>query len=206
MKKLIRLGALVLVIMMAAVGCGEKEKKEEAPAQELYPVTINGKEIRIGETKVQTLLDEGLRITTSEMTEDKQINEYEIDPEAELEPMTYYTGGSVWVTDSIYAHISIATDEEAVRMGDATIGRLEFSLISGEEDELKKITLNGVPVNEITREKAGEMFPDFTGDEHMWLQYGTDYEYNMSFDNDGNLTGFSLEKKYDVDWLGDKSE
>ncbi len=204
MKKLIRLGALVLVIMMAAVGCGEK--KEEAPAQELYPVTINGKEIRIGETKVQTLLDEGLRITTSEMTEDKQINEYEIDPEAELEPMTYYTGGSVWVTDSIYAHISIATDEEAVRMGDATIGRLEFSLISGEEDELKKITLNGVPVNEITREKAGEMFPDFTGDEYMWLQYGTDYEYNMSFDNDGNLTGFSLEKKYDVDWLGDKSE
>lgn len=61
---------------------------------------------------------------------------------------------------------------------------------------------NGVPVTEISREKAGEMFPDFTGDENMWFSPAsmTDYEYFMSFDMDGMLNKFSLKKKYDVDW------
>ena len=146
-----------------------------------------------------------MNVTVSEMTEDKQINHYEIDPEAELEPNTYYTGGSIWVTDSIFAHISLVTDEKAVRMGDAVIARLEFSLVSGEESELKRIAFNGVPVSEMSREKAGEMFPDFSGDDYMWLQKGEDYEYFMSFDpTDHMLSSFSLEKEYDVDWSSEE--
>ena len=90
-------------------------------------------------------------------------------------------------------------------MGDAVIARLEFSLVSGEESELKRITFNGVPASEMSREKAGEMFPDFTVDDYMWLQKGEDYEYFMSFDpTDLMLSSFSLEKEYDVDWSSEE--
>ena len=34
----------------------------------------------------------------------------------------------------------------------------------------------------MSREKAGEMFPDFSGDDYMWLQKGEDYEYFLSFE------------------------
>ena len=74
-----------------------------------------------------------------------------------------------------------------------------------EESELKRITFNGVPASEMSREKAGEMFPDFTGDDYMWLQKGEDYEYFMSFDpTDLMLSSFSLEKEYDVDWSSEE--
>ena len=182
-KKFLKTGVILFMAAMLLAGCSGKSSKTETeaePEQALYPVTIDGKEILVGQTTVQTLLDEGMNVTVSEMTEDKQINKYEIDPDATLEPNSYYTGGSIWVTDSIFAHISLVTDENAVRMGDAVIARLEFSLTSGEKSELEKITFNGVPVSAISREKAGEMFPDFKGDEYMWFQSGDDYEYFMS--------------------------
>ena len=155
MKRVFKTGMILLAAAALLSGCSGKNGKEETasaePAQVLYPVAIDGKEILVGETTVQTLLDQGMNVTVSEMTEDKQINQYEIDPEAELEPNTYYTGGSIWVTDSIFAHISLVTDEKAVRMGDAVIARLEFSLVSGEESELKRIAFNGVPVSRFQR-------------------------------------------------------
>ena len=192
-KKFLKTGVILFMAAMLLAGCSGKSSKTETeaePEQALYPVTIDGKEILVGQTTVQTLLDEGMNVTVSEMTEDKQINKYEIDPDATLEPNSYYTGGSIWVTDSIFA-----------RMGDAVIARLEFSLTSGEKSELEKITFNGVPVSAISREKAGEMFPDFKGDEYMWFQSGDDYEYFMSFSTtDSMMNKFSVEKEYDVDW------
>ena len=192
-KKFLKTGVILFMAAMLLAGCSGKSSKTETeaePEQALYPVTIDGKEILVGQTTVQTLLDEGMNVTVSEMTEDKQINKYEIDPDATLEPNSYYTGGSIWVTDSIF-----------VRMGDAVIARLEFSLTSGEKSELEKITFNGVPVSAISREKAGEMFPDFKGDEYMWFQSGDDYEYFMSFSTtDSMMNKFSVEKEYDVDW------
>ena len=203
-KKFLKTGVILFMAAMLLAGCSGKSSKTETeaePEQALYPVTIDGKEILVGQTTVQTLLDEGMNVTVSEMTEDKQINKYEIDPDATLEPNSYYTGGSIWVTDSIFAHISLVTDENAVRMGDAVIARLEFSLTSGEKSELEKITFNGVPVSAISREKAGEMFPDFKGDEYMWFQSGDDYEYFMSFSTtDSMMNKFSVEKEYGVDW------
>ncbi len=199
MKKLVQLGALIMSLTLFAAGCGKEEEK--TPAQKLYPVSINGSEIKVGETKVQTLLDAGLKVTVSDSSADfSEITQFEIDPEQELEANTYYSGGSVWITDSIFANISVAT-EEACRMGDAVIARLEFSLAAASDEELAKIAFDGAPVNEITREKAGEMCPDFTGDENMWLQYGTDYKYDLNFDADGKMIKFAVEKEYDVDWL-----
>ncbi len=197
--------SMVLAFAMAMMGCAKSEAGEDAAKEAqavIYPVSIDGSEIIIGETTVQTLLDKGLKVTVSEMTEDKQIIEYEVDPEEELEANSYYSGASVWLTEHSFAHISMATDEENVRMGDAVIARLEFSLVSEEKAELAKIVFNGVPLSEMTREKAGEVFPDFSGDNNMWFSPAEqlDYKYFMSFDTEGTITSLSLEKKYDVDW------
>lgn len=191
-------------MLMTAAGCGGKEESEpEKEPEPVYPVSINGAEILIGETTVQTLLDQGLSITVSESSPDmKEITQYEVDPESELEANSYYSGGSIWITEHCFAHIAIVTDEEAVKMGDAVIGYLEFSLVSAEDETLDKLMFNGVPISELNREKAGEIFPDFSGDQNMWFSTAVlmDYEYFMGFDTDGNMTKLSVKKNYDVDW------
>lgn len=211
MKNLIKkwgiTGLVLIFLIAAATGCvGENKSGEsvEEAEEPIYPVSIDGTEIRIGETTVQALLDKGLKVTVSELTPDNEYYEYEIDPETELEANSYYTGASIWLTDSVFVHISIVTDEEAIRMGDAVIAYLDFSFAGGEKTDLRKISFNGVPITELTREKAGEMFPDFSGDETMWFSPYTmkDYSYFMGFNSqgDGSLIRFSVEKKYDVDW------
>lgn len=61
--------ALAVLLLLAAVGCsGASSSSSEPEAEEpLYPITINGVEIRVGETKVQALVDAGMDITFSEM-------------------------------------------------------------------------------------------------------------------------------------------
>ena len=83
-----------------------EEEPEPEVEEPLYPVSIRGTEIRVGETTVQALLDAGMEVTWSEMTSDMQIEEYVVDPEMELEANSYYSGASIWVTDSTFAHIS----------------------------------------------------------------------------------------------------
>lgn len=199
------LGLLFALSLMAVAGCAKEDKSSEKNDEAepvIYPVTIDGTEVRVGETNMQALLDKGLKVTVSEMTPDKQIIEYEIDPNEMLEANSYYSGGSVWLTDSTFAHIAMVTDEENATMGNAVIAYMEINLSSRDKADLDNILFNGVPVNEISREKAGEMFPDFTGDENMWFSPATmrGYEYFMSFDEEGMLMNVSVEKDYDVDW------
>ncbi len=173
---------------------GQETEKEEV----LLPISINGKEIRVGETTVQTLLDEGLDVSWV----DENYNRITVDPSTQLEANSYYTGGSIKVTDSMSFSISLVTDEEAVSLGQAVIARLELRM-AGEDDKsvLETISFDGVPVTELTREKAGEKYPDWTGDEVMWLKYGLEYKYDLNFDiSTGYLSGFAVECKYDVDW------
>lgn len=199
---------MALALLIGAIlitGCGQDggESREKEPSLPLYPVVINGTEIRMGETSVQTLLDQGLSVTVSEMDSNNQITKYEIDPEAILEPNSFYSGASVQISDSIFAHIAMATDDVAVRMGDSTIAWMEFYL-GGDETERAGITLNGVPVNEINQEKAIEMFPEFSSyDNYMASKYDPIYEYSLSFSQqDGLLSKFIIKRKYDVDWSG----
>ena len=104
--------ATVLAILFGIVlitGCGQsKEPEAEEPSETLYPITINDVEIRVGETTVQALLDQGLNITVSEMGSGgvSDITTYEVDPETDLEPNSYYSGASIWISDTIFAHIS----------------------------------------------------------------------------------------------------
>ena len=209
LKKCSIMGVLLVLLALLTAGCsngGKGSEAEEASADPVYTVTLDGSEITIGETTVQTLLDKGLKITVSEMSEDYEITQYEIDPEAELEANSYYTGGSVWITDTVFANISSVTDEENIRMGDAVIAYLEFSMSSENASGLDKILFNNIPVAELSREKAGEVFPDFTGDENMWFSPASmsDYKYFMAFNSSGRMTKFSVEKKYDVDWSGEE--
>lgn len=192
-KALCALLALILILPACSSGSGESSEK-------LLPITINGTEIRIGETTVQALLDQGLNVGWV----DENYERVDVDPSMELEPNAYYTGGSINVSENVFAHISFVTEDKAVPLGEAVIARLEFNLY-GEEDKsvLEKIAFDGVPITELTREKAGEMYPDWTGDEVMWLKYGLEYRYDLNFDmTSGQMTKFSASREYDVDWSG----
>lgn len=192
--------ALVLLLPACAGEGGSTSEKEQ---EKLLPVKLNGTEIRVGETTVQALLDQGLNVGWV----DENYERVEVDPAMELEPNSYYTGGSIEISDNIFAQISFVTEDEAIPLGEAVIARLEF-IMHGEDDPavLSKIELDGVPVTEFTREKAGEMYPDWTGDEVMWLKYGLQYKYDLNFDmTSGKMTQFTVECKYDVDWTGDQS-
>lgn len=203
--KLFSMLMLAFLLALSASGCSGKEEEPEPEVEEpLYMVSIRGTEIRVGETTVQTLLDAGMEVTWSEMTPDMQIEEYVVDPEMELEANSYYSGGSIWVTESTFAHIAFVTDEEAVKLGDAVIAYLEFGLSFNEEDKAaqSEILFDGTPLTELNRDKAGEQFPDFTGDNVQWFSTGLrEYKYSMGFDSTSKeLTKLSVGKNYDVDW------
>ncbi len=194
MKKLFLCLGLALVLVLG--GCSEKaEEKEE---ETLYPIALKGVEVRVGETTVQSLLDAGLEVSWVDENYERVI----VDPETVLEANSYYTGGSVDISDSIYANIAFATEEEAP-LGQAVIARMEFQMAGADDASvLGQIEFDGVPVPEWTRDLAGEKYPDWTGDENMWLHYGLEYQYDLNFDAEGKMFQFRVEKKYDVDWLG----
>lgn len=197
---------LALLLTLSLAGCAEQHSEESVSEVEepLYSVSVNGTEILVGETRIQALLDAGYEIAWSEMIQGTppQIQEYTLDPEMQLERNSYYSGAHVTISDHFSVLISFVT-EQAVPLKDAVIARMEFSFSRGENDsELSDIIFNGVSVPDMTREKAGEIFPDFMGDSAMWFSTGLkNYEYFMGFNsNTGELIKFSVERKYDVDW------
>ncbi|MEY8337716.1 hypothetical protein AALB16_06735 [Lachnospiraceae bacterium 62-35] len=195
-RSLLCLMLTVLILFLSA--CAQKGGESGQEEEVLLPISVNGKEIRVGETTVQTLLDEGMDVSWV----DEDYNRVTVDPATQLEANSYYTGGSIKVTDNMSFKISLVTDEDAVSLGDAVIARLELHM-AAEDDKgvLETISFDGVPVTELTREKAGEKYPDWTGDEVMWLHYGLEYKYDLNFDiSTGNLSGFTVERIYDVDW------
>lgn len=203
-KKLSRAALLCLllaaltVLFAACSGGGDTSSEEET--EPVCPITINGTKITVGETTVGSLLDQGCVVYWV----DDDYERVTVDPDQELEANAYYTGGAIQVTDDLSALISFVTDEEPIPMRDAVIARMEFTLAGKDDPEvLDKIEFDGVPLSQLTREKAGEMYPDWTGDEVMWLMYGLDYKYDLDFDmSTGKIVKFSAERKYDVDWTG----
>lgn len=194
MKKTWLCLGLVLLLMLGACSGGEEKESET-----LYPVAVKGTEVRVGETTVQALLDQGLEVTWT----DEDYQKVAVDPEEMLEADSYYTGGGIWISDSVYANLSFVT-EEAAPLGQAVIARLEFHLASEDDASvLGQIEFDGVPVTEWTRDMAGEKYPDWTGNETMWLHYGLEYKYDLNFDASGRMIQFSVERTYDVDWNGE---
>ena len=191
---------LLAALMLCLSACGKDDSGSGQGGDDvLLPISINGKEIRVGETTVQTLLDEGLEVSWV----DENYERITIDPSTQLEANSYYTGGSIKVSDDLSFMISLATDEE-VPLGQAVIARLEATLATETDKSiLEKIAFDGVPVTELTQEKAAEKYPDWTGNEVMWLHYGLEYKYDLNFDmSTGYLNKFAVERTYDVDWNG----
>lgn len=191
----------VLMLFLSACGKDDGESSQGGGGDDvLLPISINGKEVRVGETTVQTLLDEGFDVSWV----DESYHRITVDPATQLEANSYYTGGSIKVTDNMHFAISFATDEEEVSLGQAVIARLELTM-AAEDDKsvLETISFDGVPVTELTQEKAAEKYPDWTGNEVMWLHYGLEYKYDLNFDiSTGYLNKFAVERTYDVDWNG----
>ena len=196
------LSCLILAALMLFLSACAKEdsenKQEDTNGEVLLPISVNGKEIRVGETTVQTLLDEGLDVSWV----DEDFNRITVDPDTQMDANSYYTGGSIKMTDNMSFSISFATDEEAVPLGQAVIARLELHMAAeNDQSVLETIAFDGVPITELNREKAGEKYPDWTGNEVMWLHYGLEYKYDLIFDmTSGDLNGFTVECVYDVDW------
>lgn len=199
-KKFLYLTLAALMLSLSACGGGDGGNDQEDSAEVLLPVSINGKEIKVGETTLQTLLDEGLEVSWV----DENYDRITIDPDTQLEANSYYTGGSIKVSDALSFSISLATDEEEVPLGQAVIARLEATLATETDTGiLEQISFDGVPVTELTQEKAAEKYPDWTGNEVMWLHYGLEYKYDLNFDiSTGRLNKFAVERTYDVDWNG----
>ncbi len=191
---------LLAALMLFLPACSQEDGQDEKTEEVLLPISINGKEIKVGETTVQTLLDEGLEVSWV----DENYERITVDPATELEANSYYTGGSIKVTDNMSFSISLVTDEEAVSLGEAVIARLELRMAAeNDKSVLETISFDGVPVTELTLENAMEKYPDWTGNEVMWLHYGLDYKYDLLFDiSTGILNGFNIERTYDVDWNG----
>ena len=192
---------LLAALMLCLSACGKDDSGSGQGGDDvLLPISINGKEIRVGETTVQTLLDEGFEVSWV----DENFNRITVDPTTQLEADSYYTGGSIKVTDNMSFSISFTTGEEAVPLGEAVIARLELTA-AGEDDKsvLETISFDGVPITELTQKKAAEKYPDWTGNETMWLHYGLEYKYDLNFDmSTGYLNKFAVERTYDVDWNG----
>ena len=200
-RSLLCLMLAALMLFLSACGGDDGGNSQDGGTEDvLLPISINGKEIRVGETTVQTLLDEGFDVSWV----DEDYNRITVDPDTQLEANSYYTGGSIKVTDTMHFSISFATDEEEVSLGQAVIARLELTM-AAEDDKsvLETISFDGMPVTELTQEKAAEKYPDWAGNEVMWLHYGLEYKYDLNFDiSTGYLNKFAVERTYDVDWNG----
>lgn len=198
-RSLLCLMLAVLMLSLSACGANDDGADQEDNTEVLLPISINNKEIKVGETTLQTLLDEGFEVSWV----DENYERITIDPSTQLEANSYYTGGSIKVSDDLSFMISLATDEE-VPLGQAVIARLEATLATETDKSiLEKIAFDGVPVTELTQEKAAEKYPDWTGNEVMWLHYGLEYKYDLNFDmSTGYLNKFAVERTYDVDWNG----
>lgn len=198
-RSLLCLMLAVLMLSLSACGANDDGADQEDNTEGLLPISINDKEIKVGETTLQTLLDEGFEVSWV----DENYERITIDPSTQLEANSYYTGGSIKVSEGLSFMISLATDEE-VPLGQAVIARLEATLATETDKSiLEKIAFDGVPVTELTQEKAAEKYPDWTGNEVMWLHYGLEYKYDLNFDmSTGYLNKFAVERTYDVDWNG----
>lgn len=216
MKHVSAKGIAVFLTMAVLTGCSQDKKPEDqAPStlstgtqEELpefspsdVPVTIDDHEIIVGETTIQELLEDEFPLMVSEWDED-HIDQHEVDPDEELEAGSENNEISFWVTDSVFARVSVEARTEAVRVGDAPITRLELHLSHDMETLPQNVLVKGVSVAEMSRTRAGELFPDFEQGDLSVSKRGSEYKCSLLFSpRTLNLYQFSLSDTY-----GDRPE
>lgn len=203
MKKLSVKWMVLFITAIILTGCsGDKKTAEQtASAAELpelsqvwIPVTVDGHEIIVGKTTIQELLDADFPLMVSEW-DGSNVTQHEIDPDAKLPAGSALTEISFYITDAAFARISIWTDAESIQIKEAPITRLELHLSHNVESLPEDIFLDGVSVAELSRQKAGEMFPDFEQEDLSISQRGADYQCTLMFSPKTlNLYQFSLKE------------
>lgn len=184
MKKILLSGFAFILFVTLLTGCSKKEE-ETLPeplmlAQHSVPVVIDDLEIIVGTTTLQPLLDADLPIIVSEWVDD-HVEEREIDSNETLAAGTSMTEISFWITDSVFARISVEAGESDIRMGDATISRLALHLSHLTDTLPDYIFIDGVSITELSRTRAAQMFPDFEQDDLSIMQQGEDYRCTLMF-------------------------
>ncbi len=211
MKRVLATGITFLMTMAVLTGCSgdrklgspaastissedsEMKKVRSELTPEQVPVVISGHEIIVDTTTIQELLDDGFSLMVSEWNGDS-ILQQELDPKETLHSGTQNSEISFWITDAVFARVTIAAGTEDIQTGDAAITRFELHL-SHEVDTLPEdIYVNGVSVSEFSRAKAGELFPDFEQGDLSVTCRGTAYQCSLLFSPKTlNLYQFSFE-------------
>lgn len=176
----------------------ETENTEEQVgfSQICLPVTIDGHDILVGETTIQELLDDGFQLMVSEW-KDGGVVQYEIDPAAELKAGSENKEISFWITDDAFARLSIAAKTNDMLVGEAPITRFALHLSHKADTLPENIMIDGVPVTELSRQKAWEMFPDFNQEDLSVTKRDSDLICSLMFSpRTLALYQFSLQETY----------
>lgn len=184
MKNSLLKGMIFILSIMLLAGCGRKEEEPEPEPLMLedhaVPVTIGGEEILVGTTTLQPLLDAGFPVSLAEW-DGEHVTEHEIDPNEILAAGSALTEISFWLTDSAFVRLSVEAGNADIRVGDAVITRLALHLSHQADTLPDDLLVSGVPVNELSREKAGDLFPDYEQADLSVTQHGEDYRCTLMF-------------------------
>lgn len=180
--------AAALALAVSVIGCG-------AGKEEIYPLSVDGTEITLDQTTVQTLYDAGFEISVMD-TSTGSVQWYAIEEDMPLDADSVYTGIYIGKGDERYASIGVVT-EDACEMKDGVI----YSLTSA-EDGLDKIAIASVLLTDLTEEKALEIEKKLGANEY-YQSYVTDKKIlRITRENGatGAVTKLEVEVRYDIDY------
>lgn len=163
-----------------------------AGSDKAYPITIGGTEVIVGETKVSALLDAGFNFTTL-------VDGLSVDVAAEdmLEANSYYSSLFLKQGEGKSILFCITTDKDAVPFSDAVIAKVSLF----DNSDFTTVTFDGVALTDLTGDMIKEHIADVAERDDGAGFFYTSSNYNIDFDMvDGVITGFDIERKYDVDY------
>lgn len=184
MKRKIALAAAAAAVFLTAAGCGGGK-------EEIYPLSVDGTEITLDQTTMQTIYDAGFEVSVMD-TSIGSVQWYEVEADMPLDADSVYTGIYIGKGGEPYAVIGVVT-EEACAVRDGVV----YSFMSA-EGGLDKISIASVPLAELTGEKALEIEERLKAGEDG-QSYVTDSRILRITRESGAVTELEVEVRYDID-------
>ncbi len=182
---------------MATQPVSQPDTKEYLLQDHMVPVIIKDAEIRVGETRLETLLEHDFDLTIPVIRND-EVKRRDLDPEEILQANTSYGDAFFWIEDAIFVHLTLEAGAEDIPMREALITRLELHLSHDKDILPEDVLIDGVPVTELTMTKALELFPDYREKELSLTQRGQDYKCTLLFSPETQIVyQFALLRTYE---------
>lgn len=193
MKKMVKQLATLVVGLALCLSLAACSSSKDV----VYPVTLDGTEIIVGETTLSTLYDAGYTIVALNIG--TKMGSAELEASFELDANSYFTGLYVKKGDVKMATLAIVTDSKAVPASEAVIGTVKVN--SELDHPMDKATFDGVTISELTAETTKEHVPDGTirDDGSAVYLHGKKYSIQVDFEN-GVPISLEMKRKYDVDY------